>query len=182
MSHQHQNVQLYSDLDSDGDIETENIENSINGILTGDNITNVIDISINTFMLSPGPPINTVIENDHTCLCCMENSIQLSKRSYRSCKATPKHTICKECFKRSNKRECFFCFPYGESKNVRREQITTTERIYTIQELNRLENRGVIVINRRRRRTPSEEGSHALCMILCIFFAFWVVLILAATL
>ena len=196
-----------SDLDLD--LDSEEIDNVVTNTVIYQNnfgfmrneqntfIARFNDISINTFILSPGPPINMILKNNikekykinsslskniviHKkqdpsynnieCCCCMDNNKKLSIRAYRSCKAEPKHSICKECFEKSNKRECFYCFPYGKNTNIRREQVSPNNRIFTIQEINNMRQ------SRRRNTNIDNQASVNLCFVLFCFSAVWLIL------
>ena len=128
-------------LDLDVDLDSEEIDNVVTNTVIYQNnfgfmrnqqntfIARFNDISINTFILSPGSPINIVLRNNikqkyqidsssnkniviHKkqdpsfnnidCCCCMDSNKKLSFRAYRSCKAAPKHTICNDCFQFRN--------------------------------------------------------------------------------
>ena len=195
-------------LDLDVDLDSEEIDNVVTNTVIYQNnfgfmrnqqntfISRFNDISINTFILSPGSPINIVLRNNikqkyqvdsssnkniviHKkqdpsfnnidCCCCMDSNKKLSFRAYRSCKAKPKHTICNDCFQKSNKRECFYCFPYGKNTNIRREQVSPNNRIFTIQELTHMR-------QNHRRRNTSDQISTNICFVLFCFFFLWVIL------
>ncbi len=193
------------DLDNMENNMENNIENNIESIILNpvffrnnisvirDYSNNIIsrlnDISINTFMLS-APPINFILNKNSTsliersspkkksieCICCYDTNVTMSIRSYRTCKATPKHNVCKKCFQLSNKADCFYCFPQGKIRRPPRATQIIDER-----ELQYIQRNRVVRRNQQTSISESlESANRFLCFTLTSFFLLWVILSLIA--
>lgn len=193
------------DLDNiENDIETIIINSSLfrnNISVIRDYSNNIIsrlnDISINTFMLSV-PPINFILNKNSTsliersspkkksieCICCYDTNVTMSIRSYRTCKATPKHNVCKRCFQLSNKSDCFYCFPQGKNRRPpRATQIIDERDFFYNQEMRHIQRNRALRRNQHTLISESLENvNRFLCFTLTSFFFLWVILSLIALL
>ena len=195
------------------DRDLDNIENNIESIILNsalfrnnisvirDYSNNIIsrlnDISINTFMLSV-PPINFILNKNSTsliersspkkksieCICCYDTNVTMSIRSYRTCKATPKHNVCKRCFQLSNKSDCFYCFPQGKNRRPpRATQIIDERDFFYNQEMRHIRRNRELRRNQQTIISDSlENANRFLCITLSGFVFLWIILSLIALL